>query len=389
MRVLMLADIPLTLLGGSDGEVVWNRDFLPTPVLNLIEALARMPELEISVLSFRRDGAGKGTLWGRVHIEVVQTPKGSGLSTLYLLRSRMVAKSIQRIRPDVVHGQGIEAGYAWLATLQPRPHLLTFHGVYGVTAYLKPRGIWQRLGRLLQWATLKKAKHIIAISHYLERWFRAASKAKVYHIPNAVHDRFYRIAPAERPEFDLLYIGRITPAKGLLDALEALARLERVFGRGLKMAVVGRPSDDIIGENYIGQCRRKANSLTRSEVLFLGAVPNRELANILSVSKILILPSYGENFNMAAAEASAVGIPVVAYLVGGMPSVVKTGETGFLVPPGDLELLSKSIEELVGNEKLWRRFSQAAKERAKRWHQNTVALQTAEMYLKIKQENVL
>jgi len=386
MRVLMLADIPPALITHSDSGSIWDRYFLPTPVLNLLEGMSKVPELEIFVLSFRRDGEGRRTLWERVHVEIIQVPKGMGLATLYLPRSYILLKMVKRIRPDIVHGQGIEAGYAWLATLQPYPHVLTFHGVYGVTAYLKLQGIWQRLGYFLQWVTLKKAKNIIAISHYLEQWFRKVSKANVYYIPNAIHDRFYQIIPAEKAEFDLLYVGRITPAKGLLDAIETVVRLEKTVKHKIRIAVVGRPSD-IGGEDYLKRCHQRAEALERSEVVFLGSLPYEKLPDILSLSKLLVLPSYGESFSMAAAEASAAGVPVVAYRVGGLPSVVRDGETGFLVPPGDLDSLSKAIGELIENEKLRRQFSQAAKEYALRWHQDTVALQTVELYYKISQKN--
>ncbi|CAM3383408.1 glycosyltransferase family 4 protein [Rhodothermus bifroesti] len=378
----MLTDFPSTLLRSAEGEELWRKHFLPTPVLNLLESLSRISELEVSVLSFSRSGTAAGTLWGRIHVEMLQVPRGSGLSTLYLLRRPSVLRAVERLRPDIVHGQGIEAGYAWLATLQPCPHLLTFHGVYGVTAYLKPRGIWQHLGHVLQRVTLRRARHIVAISHYLEDWFRQSTRASVYFIPNAVNNRFYQVKSTGKAEFDLLYVGRITESKGLLEAIKVVARLEKKGGRGLKMAVVGRASD-MGGEDYLKRCRQQAEALERSKVFFLGAVPNDKLPEILSVSKLLVLPSQGENFSMVAAEASAAGVPVVAYRVGGLPTVVEHGETGLLVPPGDIQSLSSAVEELIGDERLRLRFARATRERAMSWHQDTVARRTAELYGKI------
>lgn len=380
MRILMLADFPPALVRGTESRDLWKRYFLPTPVLNLLEGLARVPDIEIYVLSFSRDSAAKGTFCQRIHVEVVQVPKGSGLGTLYLLRKPLVLKATETYRPDIVHGQGIEAGYAWLATLQPYPHLLTFHGVYGVTAYLKPQGIWQKLGHMLQRATLRRAQHIVAISHYLEDWFCRNTQANIYYIPNAVHDSFYQIKLTKRAGFDLLYVGRITPAKGLHDAIEALAQLEKAGIRGIKMAVVGRPTGSG-SEDYLKQCHRRANTLEYTKISFLGSL--EELCDIFSVSKLLILPSYEESFSMVAAEASAAGLPVIAYRTGGIPTVVEHGETGFLVSPGDIQSLSDAIAKLLSNERIYLRFARAAKERAMSWHQDIVAKQTAELYAKI------
>lgn len=382
MKVLMLADVSPALLQKSSSMTLWSKHFLPTPVLNLLESLARMPDLEILVLSFSRYEEARGILWENINIEILKVPRGSALSTFYLLRWPKVLRVVQQFRPDIVHGQGIEAGYAWLATLQPFPHVLTFHGVYGVTAYLKPKGVWQRLGCILQRATLRRARNIIAISHFLKDWFCQNTSANVYYIPNAVHTSFYLVSPDAHADFDLLYVGRITPAKGLLDAIEALRILEKNCGLALRMAVIGRPGDRG-GDTYMNKCRERAEILERSKVIFVGSVSNDKLPDILSRSKILVLPSYGENFSMAAAEASAAGVPVVAYCVGGLPTVVKSGETGFLVPPGDILRLAEAIEKLMTDEACRLEFGKAAKERAARWHQDVVAKETVEIYHKI------
>lgn len=380
MKVLMLMDFPIDLLSALDDDV-WKRQFLPTPVINLLEGLARIPELQVRVLSFSRSGSASAILWDRVHVKVINVPRGSGLATFYLPRVPHLLRAVDRYRADVVHGQGIEAGYAWLATLQPAPHVLTFHGVYGVTAYLKPQGVWQRLGYLLQGVTLKRAKHIVAISHFLEEWFRKNTTAQVYNIPNAVHDRFFRVAPAKKAEYDLLYVGRITPAKGLLDAIEAVSLLEKKRKFALRMAVIGRPTSE--GDAYFRQCLMLAEELNSSVVHFFGALSDPELLLVLAKSKLLLMPSYEESFSMTSAEASAAGVPVIAYRVGGVPTVVKSGETGFLVDPGDIPQLAEAIEALLIDDRLRIQFGEAAKERAHSWHQDRVARQTAELYARI------
>ncbi|MDR7551271.1 MAG: glycosyltransferase family 4 protein [Armatimonadota bacterium] len=371
MKVLMLCDLPPGLLT-SDQGTLWKHRFLPTPVLNLLEGLIRSTDVEPIVLTFSRHASAEGRLWGRIQVRVQKVSRGAGLSTLYLPRIPAVRRAAVGLEADVVHGQGVESGYAWLATLQPRPHVITLHGVLGVTAQLQGAGIWGVLGRIVQGATLTRARNIVAISEYIAKWARQRTRAHVYPVPNAVHRTFYDLIPSDDPTFDVLYVGRILPAKGLLDAIEAIHLLEQ-RGIVVRMGVVGRATD----RAFERTCRERALSLARSTITFCGAVAARV---VMSRARVLVLPSRGESFSMVAAEASAAHVPVVAYRVGGLPSVVAHGETGLLVAPGDVEALAEALGSLVTDERLRRRMGDAAHERALDWHQDRVARLTARVY---------
>lgn len=377
MKILMLCDLPPALLE-RDQRDLWGQRFLPTPVLNLLEGLVRATDVEPVVLSFDRRAAAEGTLWHRISARILRVRPGTGLSSLYLTRVPAVWRAVRELRPDVVHGQGVEAGYAWLATLQPRPSIVTLHGVYGVTVPLGRtdpfglKGPWPRLGQALQRATLARAQHLIAISDFIAEWASRASRARVYRVPNAVHREFYRLAPAHEPEFDILYLGRITPQKRIRDAIQVLHILERA-GLTLTMGVVGRAVD----RRYLDACRAHAASLRRSTVTFVGPVA---AAQVIQRARVLLLPSRGESFSMVAAEASAAAVPVVGYEVGGLPSVVASGETGLLVPAGNVQALADATAAVLTNETLRRRMGEAARERALAWHQDRVAELTARVY---------
>jgi glycosyltransferase involved in cell wall biosynthesis len=93
------------------------------------------------------------------------------------------------------------------------------------------------------------------------------------------------------------------------------------------------------------------------------------------------MPSTWEGFGVAAAEASAAGLPVVATNVYGIPDVVRDGETGILVPPKDPGALAKAVGRLVGDPRLRARLGAAGREYvAKHYDWTENAQQMASIY---------
>ena len=85
------------------------------------------------------------------------------------------------------------------------------------------------------------------------------------------------------------------------------------------------------------------------------------------------------------AEAMASGLPVVASDVGGIPEVVRDGETGLLVPPGDLPALAAALDRLAGDPDLRRRLAAGARARAHRYAWPSLATRVAEVYAGARQ----
>ena len=100
-----------------------------------------------------------------------------------------------------------------------------------------------------------------------------------------------------------------------------------------------------------------------ARVRFAGRMPNSEVASLLSDLDIFAMPSRREEWGVAAAEASASGLPVVATTVGGIPEIVVDGETGLLVPPEDPAALAKALERLIADPGLRSRLGTAGRHR--------------------------
>ncbi|MFD0980303.1 glycosyltransferase family 4 protein [Tropicimonas aquimaris] len=187
-------------------------------------------------------------------------------------------------------------------------------------------------------------------------------------------------APRSGPQ-RLLFVGRLSPEKGihvLLDAFNEVARrrddieLDLVGGAGLlpysfHVGVSDDPLDATLrgfyGETLRGKLYRQilANQTAFlkdmkarvdpdavERVNFKGALPHDTIHDLYSASTIVVFPSvWNEPFGMPVAEAMAAGVPVIATESGGIPEIVDYGRAGILVPRGDAASLTQAIDDLL------------------------------------------
>jgi glycosyltransferase involved in cell wall biosynthesis len=136
----------------------------------------------------------------------------------------------------------------------------------------------------------------------------------------------------------VVYAGRLAPEKGLGTLIEAARRLEHV-----RVTIAG---DGPERENLENLCLK----LGCRNVDFLGYVEREQLLRKVRQAMCVVMPSiWFENFPYSILESFALGKPVVASEIGGMPEIVKDDKTGLLFPPGDALALSKCIGYLQQN----------------------------------------
>jgi glycosyltransferase involved in cell wall biosynthesis len=160
----------------------------------------------------------------------------------------------------------------------------------------------------------------------------------------------------QKDDIVFAYAGRMVGWKGLVYAVEALARPE-FAGLPVKLLLVGNgPS--------ISALQTRAKQLGVAErIVFHPAVPHRSLPDFYAASDIGIFPSIGdEAFGITIAEAMSCGKAVIASHIGGIPEVVgNEGNCGILVPPGGVVALARAIRKLVDSPQLRQQMGGASR----------------------------
>lgn len=270
-------------------------------------------------------------------------------------------------RADVIYSTGMFTRSALGAALARRPYVLKLTGdpaferarwrglVAGdVDAYQERRGgLLDRLLRRLRDRAVRGAASVFCPSAYLRElaisWGAVPGRVEV--LPNPA-PADVELPPREELRrrlgldgFTLAFAGRLTAQKALEVAFEAVARCEAVT-----LLVAGD-----------GPERARLERIGGQQVRFLGPVSRREVLELFAAADAAVLSSGWENFPHTVVEALAVGTPVVATDVGGVGEVVRDGENGLLVPPGDPEALAAAVRRLAGDPELTARLrAQAA-----------------------------
>lgn len=210
------------------------------------------------------------------------------------------------------------------------------------------------LGKTMRMFYLVLLDRILAVSDKVKKFFavnkRGFQKAiTVYNgidadifNPQNVSDDLRNVLGLKKENIVIGSIGVIEKDKGHRYLVEAITRLKAEGITNVVCIVCGTgPMEADLKELM------RARGL-ENEVLFLGF--RDDIPKVLKVLDILVLTSLTiESFSMAAVEAMAMEVPVIATNIGGLPEVVEDGKTGILVPPGDVNALCSAIKCLVKN----------------------------------------
>ncbi|ANA82067.1 N-acetyl-alpha-D-glucosaminyl L-malate synthase BshA [Paenibacillus glucanolyticus] len=159
---------------------------------------------------------------------------------------------------------------------------------------------------------------------------------------------------ADPDEKIVMHISNFRPVKRVGDVLEIFAQVQEQVPSKLLLVGEGPELPKI-------QCRINELGLS-SKVHFLGK--QDEIAHVISMADVLLLPSEKESFGLVALEAMACGVPTVGSTAGGIPELVTHGETGYLAPIGDTHSMAQHVLEIFKDEALSERLRKACLQRS-------------------------
>ena len=181
-----------------------------------------------------------------------------------------------------------------------------------------------------------------------------APRSNIKVVPNATHLPELCVKQNSDDLVHLTFLGLIGERKGLFDLLRVVRRLIDNDLK-IKLSVGGN------GESNRLQATIKSLELNDS-VNFLGWISEKQRDKLLRETDIFVLPSYGEGMPMSILEAMSYSVPVVSTTVGGIPELVSDGETGFLIEPGDLDVLYRKLKCLIEDKELKKKFGEKARQ---------------------------
>ncbi len=254
---------------------------------------------------------------------------------------RWLSDRLERFQPDIVHAHLFHASVLMASIRRPGKARLLLSHQYG--DYFQVTGARSR--ELLERTAIRRFDQVVGCSQSVEDYLLyryGYPQTRVSHVYNGWSGR--PCAPSPDPaRNDIVCVARLRIGKNHDTLIDALATV-RTHVPDVRLLLAG---DGPEHETIEGHVRR---SDLAGCVEFLGSVDN--VWPVLARSHVFVLPSSYEAFGIAAVEAMAAGLPVVASSVGGLREIVDDGLTGYLVPPRDHRTLATRLTQLLQNREM-------------------------------------
>lgn len=278
-------------------------------------------------------------------------------------------------KPDIVHAHwwfpgGLVGG--WLATLFRRPLVVTLHGsdIHSVEGIIG--------GRRLLAHVLRRAHQVTTVSTWLADAVRAvAPDVRPLVAPMPVATDLFFAGRETREDNRVLFVGKLNEQKGIIPFLEAFARLN-----------TSATADIVVGVgSEVAPSRQIAERLGIADRLrWHPLLAQQSLADLYRQATVLGMPAVNEGLGLVAIEAQLSETPVVAFSSGGLTDTVIDGETGFLVPTGDVGAFARALEHVLTSPARARELGHAGRLHAlQRFAPDAVAGRYADLYRALDQ----
>ncbi len=316
--------------------------------------------------------------WKKQDIAGVETVFLPGFSPgAYFFNIPKVRKQIAHINPEIVHAHYATGFGLWGSVQNSAPLVVSVWGTDIVDARRS------KLTGIITRRALKKARAITATSQFLlneTTAFYPPTKEKAELVPFGIaipsnEDLIEKQSnEAVTFIFTKIFLENYAPEMVIKAFTKAKNKMPSAQ---LKMFGGGPLHDSMI--KLVQSCGLK------DSVFVEGYISHLEVSEEIKKADVMVMPSYGESFGVAAVEASACGLPVIATRVGGIPEVITHNENGILIEPGDCDALTEAMILLGNNAGLRYKMGQAGRKIAQQRFDEEICLDKMEtVYQKMR-----
>jgi glycogen(starch) synthase len=301
-----------------------------------------------------------------------------------------IARRVSRLRPDVIQASEWDAEAWWLARRRPAP-LVTRLATPTYLVEALNGGVPDRTTAVVRRMERYQALHsdaLVAPSRALaervaEAWGFSPESVEV--IANPIDGAALRRAAAATPpvclpERFILFIGRLERRKGVETLARALPAVLEAHPT-VDAVILGRDAGERAGD--VARDLRERTARFSARVHILGELPRDQAMTIVGRAELVVLPSLWEAFGFVAVEAMALERPVVAGATGGFSEIVRHGVSGWLVPPGDVDMLAATLIEKLGRRGELARVANAGRVRSEDFEASRLALRLVDVYERV------
>jgi glycogen synthase len=302
-----------------------------------------------------------------------------------LLANRSISATVASLRPDVVQAAEWEAEAWWLARWTSLPVVTRLD----TPTYLLERlNVGRELPRnaFLRWLERDQARQSAAVVAPSRSIADVVSRdwdlPAVDVIPNpldatAVAKAAANDPPEEAPGRSLVFIGRLERRKGLEVLGIALAGVLAAHPDAHAYLIGRDPGEE--GGALVERFLQAVQSV-QDRVHLLGELPRGAALAMVARATVVVLPSLWENLATVCLEALTLGRPVIASRAGGFAEVIEHDRSGWLVPPGDPDMLARELTARLADEEGLRRVGRGARQRAALFEVDAVVDRVLSLY---------
>lgn len=174
----------------------------------------------------------------------------------------------------------------------------------------------------------------------------------------------------------LIFVGRLSPTKGIEDAILAVNKLKNKLDT-IQLWIVGEGQEQY--EDFLSKIVK--NLGMEDKVIFFGFVSNEKKFELLSRAHILLAPSMKEGWGLTVPEAGLVGTPAIGYDVEGLREVIKDNKTGYLTQKNNYKNLAFYIYKALNNKEVYKKMSEEAKKLSKSYSWENTAKEALKIVL--------